>query len=454
MISPGSADPQIRILVIDDEKGMCLSLKQLLEKESFMVETACSAREGLQKIQRRAVDLILCDVVMPDMSGLLFLSELGGRVPVIMMTAYASVESARKAFKLGACDYLVKPFDLDELMVVMQQNLTRHSRYETSPPGDVCLHSRNTAFQSVLEMARKFSSTDMPILICGESGTGKEVLANYIFGISERSAGPFIKINCAAIPDTLLESELFGYERGAFTGAAGTKIGKFEEAHRGTLFFDEIGDMSLSLQSKLLRVLQDFEFSRLGGRRTIQVDVRVIAASNRDLTDLIRKGRFRDDLYHRLNGVCLQLPPLRERREDIPELVRFFMDTFNRKYGKQISGLDPSVSEVFKSYRWPGNLRELRNCVERAMVICEDERIYPEHIPDSIASRNNGQPGATRRHLSESMGAYRENYLRKVILDALRQTGGNRAEAAHLLNISRKTLYNWMKRFHIRHDFH
>jgi two-component system NtrC family response regulator len=454
MFSPGYADQQIRILVIDDEKGMCLSLKKLLEKEGLAVETACSAREGLQRIQRRAVDLILCDIVMPDMSGLLFLSELGGRVPVIMMTAYASVESARKAFKLGACDYLVKPFDLDELMVVVQQNLLRHSRYETYSPGDVCLHSRNTAFQSVLEMARKFSSTDMPILICGESGTGKEVIANCIFGISERSAGPFIKINCAAIPDTLLESELFGYEKGAFTGAVGTKIGKFEEAHQETLFFDEIGDISLSLQSKLLRVLQDFEFSHLGGRRTIQVDVRVIAASNKDLTDLIQKGRFRDDLYHRLNGVCLRLPPLRERREDIPELVRFFIDTFNRKYGKHISGLDPAVSEVFQSYRWPGNVRELRNCVERAMVICEDERVYPEHIPDSIANMNNGQPAATRRHLSESMGAYRESYLRKVILDALRQTGGNRAEAAHLLTISRKTLYNWMKRFHIRHDFH
>ncbi len=448
MLAGENVSHKSHLLVIDDEEGMCLSLKNLMEKEGFLVSTARSALEGLQIIQYNSIDMIISDIIMPDMSGLVFLSKLGNRFPVIMITAYASIESARKAFKLGACDYLVKPFEFEELLVVINQNLNIQSH-----TSEVYLKSKNASFLRVIEMAEKFSCTDMPILICGESGTGKEVLANYIHRISKRSSKPFIKINCSAIPETLLESELFGYEKGAFTGAYGVKIGKFEEADEGTILLDEIGDMNGLLQAKILRVLQDFEFSRLGGQKTVNVDIRIITASNKNLNKLIQRGEFRSDLYHRLNGLCLSLPTLRERSEDILDIVYFFMDKFNEKYGKNIREISSSATEILASYQWPGNVRELKNCLERATVICEGECIDPEHLPDSILNINKSEKSAGSKNFSASMKEYRDNYMRKLILDTLKNTSGSRAEAAKILNISRKTLYNWMKSLEIRHDF-
>jgi len=439
---------QPHLLVVDDESKMCLSLQELLEKHQCSVTIALSAREAFDVLQREPTDLIICDVVMPDMSGLLFLQKVGPRIPVIMMTAYASVETARKAFKLGATDYLVKPFEFDELFVLINQKLGR-GRHQDAADLKVHLESKDSGFRAVVELAVKFSNTDMPILLTGESGTGKEVLADLMHGSSGRSAKPFVKLNCPAIPESLLESELFGYERGAFTGATSRQQGKLEEANGGSLFLDEIGELPMGLQSKLLRVLQDMTFSRLGGKESIHVDTRIVAASNRDLEEEIRAGRFRSDLYHRLNGLHLHLPPLRERREDILDLSLHFLDHFRHKYGKLIEGLEPEAEQALYAYGWPGNVRELRNSIERAVVVCETARLRLAHLPDSLRNTN-------RLERTPEAGAaadYRKEYIRRLLLDTLKRTGGNRGEAARALNISRKTLYNWMKELKIRNEF-
>ena len=441
------------LLVVDDEMKMCLSLKELLEKNDFTVSIANSAKEAFRVIQELNPDLIICDVVMPDMSGLLFLQKIGPKVPVIMMTAYATVATARKAFKLGASDYLVKPFEFEELLVVINQKLTLLSFKETTTSSSWYLESKNAAFLDMMQVAAKFALTDMPILLTGESGTGKEVIADFMYLKSRRHDLPFVKINCAAIPESLLESELFGYERGAFTGADSRKIGKFEEADKGTLLLDEIGDMPLQPQAKILRVLQNQEFSRLGGHESIRTDTRIFAASNQSLVDAIRAGRFRGDLFHRLNGVEVHIPPLRERKEDLESLANYFLGRFARKYGKKFEGLTKDAYAALRSHDWPGNIRELCNYVERAVVTCEEPAIGVKHLPDCI-SRNRSYGT-----LSESPGPegeidkYRENYIRKVLIDALNNANGNRLEAARMLKVSRKTLYNWMKDLKIENEY-
>jgi two-component system response regulator AtoC len=449
-----NANRQPHILIIDDEKKMCSTLKELLEKHDFDVSTANSAREGLSVLQKAHVDLIVCDVVMHDMGGLLFLSKVKNQTPVVMMTAFASVETARKAFKLGARDYLVKPFELKELLVVIKQYLGSSAAGDEPNIRNHLFDSRNPRFRELVELTVKFGPTDMPVLITGESGTGKEVIANSIYNNSRRKQFPFIKINCAAIPETLLESELFGYEKGAFTGANTRKVGKFEEANGGTIFLDEIADMPLTLQAKILRVLQEFEISRLGGQSVIDVDIRIMAASNKDIEKLIIGREFRDDLFHRLNGVHLHVPALRERPEDIKDLASFFLQQFRKKYDKNVVGLHADTVKIFQNYNWPGNIRELRNCVERAVVICDKGTILPEHLPDRFLKI---EPGPSRPagavSLIEKMDDYRKNYTRNVIVEALRKTKGNRIEAANLLKISRKTLYNRMKELAIKNDF-
>jgi len=430
---------------------MCRSLKQLLEKQNFIVSTANSATEGLQVVQRVQLDLILCDIVMPDMSGLLFLSKVGNTIPVIMMTAHASIETTRKAFKSGACDYLVKPFDFDELLVVVEQNLAHRDSSHSLEQGMRLLTSKNPSYCHMLELAGKFSVTDMPVLISGESGVGKEVIAHYLYENSYRKERPFVSINCAAIPETLLESELFGYEKGAFTGASTKKIGKFDEAHQGTLFLDEIGDMPLHLQAKMLRVLQDFSFYRLGGQKTISVDTRIIAASNQNLDALITEKCFREDLYHRLNGIHLRIPALRERPEDLENLVNNFVAYYTKKYRKPMTMVDDETIRILKKYQWPGNIRELMNCLERATVVCEGKRILPEHLPDRI--NNVKEVKTADANVLNQHDDHRAAFLRKIILEALTKTNGNRKEAAQLLNISRKTLYNRMKELDITYDF-
>ena len=436
---------KLRILVVDDEEGMRISLKNLLELNGYEALIAGSAREALGIMQDDAVDLIICDVVMPDMSGLAFLTRIDGKLPTIMMTAFASIETARKAFKLGARDYLVKPFDFKELLIVIRQYLKAPPEI-VSPEGveDILTRSHSSDFQKLMRLAQKISATDIPVLILGESGTGKELLANHIHAHSARSHQPFIKINCAAIPDTLLESELFGYEKGAFTGASDSKVGLLEKANKGTFFFDEIGDMPLPLQAKLLRVLQHFSFSRLGSTREITIDLRIIAASNQNLHQLVEKNLFRKDLYYRINSAELKVPALRDRIEDIPELIHFFLHLFNKKYNKNIIKLDDEALWVVNSYTWPGNVRELRNCLERATVVCEQDVIGLSDLPDSIASSDSGHVVQVEPNLS-----YRREYMTNAIKAALRKTNGNKSEAAKILKVTRRTLYNWLNDLNI-----
>jgi two-component system response regulator AtoC len=446
----------LHILVVDDEAEMCASLKKLLNDNGFTVSTATSAKEGFRVLQENSIGMILCDIAMPDMSGLTFLSKVSPSIPVIMMTAFASIETTRRAFKLGARDYLVKPFDFQELLVVVNQNMeSLQPGFALTAASPHLLESRNTEFRAMIELARRFSQTDMPVLLSGESGTGKEVIARFIFQNSARRSRPMISINCAAIPEALLESELFGHEKGAFTGAISTKIGRFEEADGGTLFLDEIGDMPPSVQAKVLRVLEEFVFTRLGGKENIKVDLRVIAATNKPIETLIEGGAFRLDLFHRLNGLSLCIPALRDRTEDLEGLSRHFVTLFCDKYGKQPLELHPSTLEILRRYRWPGNVRELKNCMERAIVVCDLPSIRPEHLPDSILASQ--RPPETlvspEAPASSEPRDYRTDYMRKIILDTLQRTNGNRNEAAELLKISRKTLYNRMKELDIRHDF-
>lgn len=439
------------MLVIDDEQRMCDSIKHLLCSHGFNVYTANQAKTGMQVLQKRNIDLVLCDIVMPDMSGLVLLDKINKNVPVIMMTAYASIETTRKAFKLGAKDYLVKPFELEELLVVIDQNLKQKDLHEGNAGNVLCFRSNNSSFKNMLELAEKFSKTEMPILITGESGTGKEVIAKYIHEKSNRRNYPLISINCAAIPETLLESELFGYEKGAFTGAQNKKTGKVKEAEKGTLFLDEIADMPFYLQAKILRFLQDFTFYPLGSDKPCQVDTRIIAASNKNLSSLINTDGFREDLYHRLNGLHLKIPALRERGEDFSIFIDFFFDQFNRKYKRDIKSIDKKTIEKLTSYNWPGNIRELRNCIERAVVVCEEELLLPEHLPDTV--RNTETAAVNTLTVEKNAVDYKDEYMRKIILDTLARANGNRSEAAQLLNISRRTLYNRMRELNIKYVF-
>jgi DNA-binding NtrC family response regulator len=433
--------PKKHILVVDDEEGMRFSLQNLLEMNGYQTSVASSAREALSLMQDAAVDLIICDVVMPDMGGLTFLTKVSGKVPVIMITAFASIDTARKAFKLGARDYLVKPFDFNELLIVLRQYMqTTPEMAPSEVEGSVFMESHSPEFQKLLRLADKISTTDIPVLILGESGTGKEVLANYIYARGARSSRPFVKVNCAAIPETLLESELFGYEKGAFTGAAETKIGLIEKANHGTFFLDEIGDMPLSLQAKLLRVLQNFRFSRLGSVKEIVIDCRIIAASNQNLRQHVEKSLFRKDLYYRINSAELNVPPLRDRMEDLPDLISLFLRLFGEKYGKNLVGLDDETLWVLNSYTWPGNLRELRNCLERAVVVCDESKIRVSDLPDSIA---NADPESDLQGVSSQ--SYRREYLTSAVVAALRKSSGNKSEAAKMLRVTRRTLYNWIR---------
>lgn len=310
------------------------------------------------------------------------------------------------------------------------------------------------SIRKIRELIEMVSDTAFSVLILGETGTGKEVVARLLHRASERRAKTFVKVNCAALPLTLLESELFGYEKGAFTGAYSQKIGKFEEADGGTIFFDEICDMSLNLQAKLLRVLQDFKFYRLGGHEEIISNARIITASNKDLETLIQKGKFRVDLFHRLNVITLKVPPLRERTQDIEDLSLFFLKNFTRTYNKKIERFETDTMDYLLNYNWPGNIRELKNCIERAVVICEESSIYPEHLPDSIKSSSNKTSKNTPLYtLPEQIEFYRTNYMRELILSTLKKTDGNRTKTAQLLKISRKTLYNRMKELNIKYEF-
>ncbi len=389
------------ILIVDDDDLVLQSLKMVLRAAGYRVKTADRGSKALKILEKEEVDLVITDLKMPSMSGVELLDriyEMGKDMPVIMITAYATVETAVDAMKKGAFDYIMKPFSADEIELLVKRALEdRRLRRENhklrevikqeNSPVDFTIIGEDEKMKALMRMIERVANSDVTVLIQGESGTGKELFARAIHTISNRREFPYIRMNCAAIPETLMESELFGYEKGAFTGAVASKPGKFELADKGTILLDEIGEMPLHLQAKLLRVLQEKEIDRLGGRQTVKVDTRVIATTNRNLAKEVKEGRFREDLFFRLNVLPLYIPPLRERRDDIPLLARHFLAKFNKRIGKSIRAISDPAMSLLMEYSWPGNVRELENCILRAAILCDGDIIEKEQIMFSYAGQ-------------------------------------------------------------------
>ncbi|HJZ84176.1 MAG TPA: sigma-54 dependent transcriptional regulator [Polyangia bacterium] len=461
-----------RVLIADDEANLRRVLGAILEREGYEVLAAADGEEALE-LMSQDVHTVITDLKMPRLDGMSLLRKVAAEwpdVPVIMITAHGSVDNAVEAVKLGAFDYIEKPFEREQIKLVVHKALATFdlSRKTTATPAKVepgrgryQLVGRSAAIQQVFQIIEKVADTPSTVLITGESGTGKELIAKALHENSGRSGGHFIKINCAAIPKTLMESELFGYEKGAFTGAVGSKPGRFELADKGTLFLDEIGEIPIEMQVKLLRVLQESEFERVGGIKTIKVDVRLITATNRDLQKEYAAGNFREDLYYRLNVVPVHIPPLRERREDIPLLVDHFVRKFNERLRKNIEGVEPDALDRLVGHHWPGNIRELENVLERTILFCEGPRIKASDLPAEIGLSLGAPPvpvaplgeralPTPATSLKEIVRAETERVERELIMRALEETGGNVTRAARKLKISRKSLQNKMKEFGLR----
>ncbi len=445
------------VLVVDDDPAHRTMLRTLLAGWGYGVLEADDGSTAIEKVHERAFDLILMDIRMIKVSGLQALAEIRAfnpAIPVIIMTAYSSVESAVEAMKGGAYDYLTKPLDFDELRIVMERAMDHRMLREENRLLRETLGShfdrrnvigRSPAMERLLETVAQVAPTEATVLISGESGTGKEMIAGAIHFNSPRKDGPFVKINCAAITETLLESELFGHEKGAFTGAHRQREGRFRQAHRGSLFLDEISEMSLAMQVKLLRVLQEREIIRVGGEEVIKVDVRVIAATNKELLQEIQNGRFREDLYYRLNVVALTVPPLRERREDIPLLAQHFLKMFSEKNNKLIRGFTPQVMDGLVKYGWPGNVRELMNAVERGVVLARSDYLDEEDL--SFILGHASLPGEALLGDGVPTGIPLDEVEKATILKTLEMAGGNKSEAARRLGITRRTLHKKLKQY-------
>jgi two-component system, NtrC family, response regulator AtoC len=442
------------ILIVDDDRNLCKVLKGLLEKASFNVLTAHDVDTAIPIIDKRDLDLIITDLKMPGKSGMDLLTLSQGRkpyVPVILITAYGTIEAAVASMKKGAYDFITKPFDENELLNVIRKALSESQKNKEiiSTYFDKEVYflpdiiGNSPAIQQVLQTVQKIGPTDSTVLITGETGVGKELIAKAIHSSSHRRNDTFVKVNCAAIPETLLESELFGYERGAFTGAVTSKPGRFEIAHKGTVFLDEIGEIPLHLQAKLLNVLQDRAFERLGGVKTIKVDLRIIAATNIDLQTAVQSGKFRSDLFYRLNVVPIHIPPLRERKDDLIPLVDYFFKKFTIKYQKIIHIL-PEVIAAFSNYDWPGNVRELENVIERLVVMSETDKLSLDQLPAEIRGTNPSVEAPTFKEKIYDISRITE---KQMIIDALNKTNQNRTKAATLLGISRRTLQNKIKEY-------
>ena len=452
-----------RLLVIDDEQNMRHMLSVMLKKSGYQVETAADGLEGLAALEKKHYDFILCDIKMPKMGGMEFLKtarENLQETTVIVMSAYGSIDTAIEAMKLGAYDYISKPFKSDEVHLTLKKAEERESLKKENLQlrerirkigrenrfGNMI--GKSKPMQAVFQLAEKVAHYDTTVLITGESGTGKELIARGIHFQGARADGPLVPVNCGGIPENLLESELFGYVKGAFTGADKNKKGLFEEAQRGTIFLDEIGELPISLQVKLLRVLQENEIRPVGGGKTRQVDVRVIAATAKNLEEEIQQGSFREDLFYRLNVMPIRIPPLRERTEDIPLLCQAFIDRFNRSLKRQIAEIAPSAMSRLMKHLWPGNVRELENAIERAMVFTEDNRLKSDHFPPEIGA------GAESDPVSEIIAGFSlkeaQRILEKMLITkALAETGGNRTRAAKLLEISHPSLLSKIKTYEI-----
>jgi DNA-binding NtrC family response regulator len=443
------------ILIIEDEAKLRHLIELQLTDEGFQVHSAGDAETGLKFLQKQPVDLVVTDFKLPGMSGLDFLhaaKRIDAHLPIIVMTAYGTVESAVDAMKAGASDYVLKPFSLAELVIVIRKELaTRELREENRSLREALgrryeyksIVANSEKMQTVLALVERVAPTNATVLLGGESGVGKDLIARAIHEHSHRASGPFVKINSTAIPENLLESELFGYEKGAFSGAVSMKPGKFELADKGTLFLDEIGDIPPAIQVKLLRVLQEREFERLGGTKTLKVDVRLIAATNRDLRAALEEGSFREDLYYRLNVVAIDIPPLRDHKEDIPALANFFLEKFVRDSGKSIRSITPQALKLLMDFHWPGNVRELENIIQRGVALSAGGALDVADIHLDGAARRSSPPGdgapGTAHHVLPD-GMTLEQWEDETIREALRRANGNKSQAARALGLSRNAL--------------
>jgi len=429
-----------KILIVDDEIEMCISLSKLFLAHNYNAIYTSDSKKALILLDKNDIFLVITDYKMPDISGTSLIKMIKAKypdLPVIMISGFGSVNTIVTAMKYGAQNFYEKPVKFSKLLSEVDQLTNSMKNHSSSDAADEIITS-NPKIKEILEIVDKIASTDIPVIITGKSGTGKELIANAIHSKSNRSKNPYIKINCASIPEALLESELFGHEKGAFTDAREVRKGKFEIAEGGTIFFDEIGEMSLNTQAKLLRVIQEKEFERLGSNKIRKMDVRFIAATNKDLKNLVEAGKFREDLYYRLSVVHLEIPALEKRKEDILPLANYFIKLFNRKYNKSITSISSETMSVFLKHSWPGNIRELKNCIERSVIFCDKSEIIPENLPMQYKR-------VTDFKDNDIKSVY-DKVTREVILNALTKADGSKTKAAEILNINRRTLYNKMKR--------
>jgi len=448
------------VLIVDDDHAHRTMLRTLIGGWGYETHEADDGATAIEKVKERSYDLVLMDIRMVSVSGLEALDKIKSynpAIPIVIMTAYSSVETAVDALKKGAHDYLTKPLDFAKLKLTIERAMehTRLKQENRLLKENLGQHfdrqniiGRSAAMINLLETVAQVAPSEATVLITGESGTGKELIAGAIHFNSQRKDGPFVKLNCAAIAETLLESELFGHEKGAFTGADRRKEGRVYQAHGGSLFLDEVSEMSLTMQAKLLRVLQEREFTRVGGEMTIRVDVRVIAATNKDLPELIGGGAFREDLYYRLNVVGLEIPSLRKRREDIPLLAKHFLEMFAAKNHKEIKGFTPQAMDYLIHHDWPGNVRELMNAVERAVVLSRSDFLSEQDfpiIPDALAAHHDPISQTSRININGDISL--DEVERATILKTLEAAGGNKSEAARRLGITRKTLHKKLKSY-------
>ena len=438
-----------KVLVVDDDLGMCGMLSDVLKEEGFSVHTTGESFEASKILKKEEFDVIVTDLKMKGLKGLDLLEvahKVAPMTPVIIITAFGTIESAIKAMKMGAYDYITKPFQMDELVLTVRKALENRllkkevirlrkeveSRYDFHQ-----LIGKSPSMQKIYDLIERISDSSSNVLITGESGTGKELVAKAIHYNGVRKEGPFVAINCAAIPETLLESELFGYKKGAFTDAKSDKKGLIFEANEGTLFLDEITEMPLTLQAKLLRVIEEREVRPLGDTNSYPIDVRIISTSNRDIASLIQQGRFREDLYYRLKVIDIEMPPLRERKEDIPILVQHFIHKFSKELKKAVSSVSEDALKILLNYFWPGNVRELENIIQRAITLSQHEVILPDDLPASIIQKTDEKLFEKAMEEKFTLDQLEKEYVKRVLIE----TGGNKSKAAERLGLDRKTLY-------------
>ncbi|NCP29355.1 MAG: sigma-54-dependent Fis family transcriptional regulator [Armatimonadetes bacterium] len=456
---PKTEAPKLNVLLVDDDADMLSMLSKLLSRRGYAVETASSATTALAKLKKSSFEVVISDVRMPKMDGVALLEKVKERTPrtaVVLLTGYGTIETAVNAMKKGAYDYITKPPNPDEILLMLEKLREAQrlmdvnealARELTGSVDDDGIVGEHPTMQELNKLIERVARADSTVLIRGESGTGKELVARSIHLHSPRARFPFIVVNCAAMSSELLENELFGHERGAYTDARERRLGKFEVAHRGTIFLDEIGAMSTGLQQSLLRVLQEKSFERVGGTMTVEVDVRVVAATNADMEELVKLRQFRDDLYYRLNVVRIDAPPLRHRLSDVPALAMHFLGKYVRKCGRPVEGIDAAAVALLQQYQWPGNVRELENAIERALVLGESRRLMPDELPAEVRgiSSLTMPSGAAGQGLTDSV----DRYERELLLRALVEEDWNQSRAAETLQINRTTLIGKMKKHQI-----